>query len=157
MRLHLQLIAETKNSSLSVLSLAGEALCFVVEDGYREKKVMHETRIPPGVYRIAARTHGGFFNQYSRKFGHTFVPQLLDVPQFSDILIHMGNTPSDTSGCLIVGAAAGRVGGEWRIVAGQSKPAYLELYALLKDAFARGEVVEIEMSRERWMAAAKAA
>lgn len=38
MRIYSQLIAETENSSLSVITIAGEFLCFILEDGFRMKK-----------------------------------------------------------------------------------------------------------------------
>lgn len=148
MRLHLQLITQTQNSSLSILTVAGDWVCFVLEDGYRQQKVMHETRIPPGVYQIAKRTFGKFFSLYKRKYGHEFVPELLDVPMFSDILMHIGNFITDTSGCLLVGLGAKNNGKDFSVL--ESEGAYLELYELLKIAFDRGEKVEIEISRELW-------
>ena len=148
MRLHLQLIRETPNSSLSILTVAGGWICFVLEDGYRQQKVMHETRIPPGVYQIAKRTFGKFFSLYKRKYGHEFVPELLNVPLFSDILMHIGNIVTDTSGCLLVGLGTKNNGKDFSI--SDSEAAYLQLYEILKLAFDRGERVEIEISRELW-------
>jgi hypothetical protein len=34
------------------------------------------------------------------------VPMLLNVPYFKDILIHPGNSPNDTEGCLLPGYKA---------------------------------------------------
>lgn len=148
MRLHCQLIAETPDSSLSVLTVAGEFLCFVLEDGYRPNKVAGQTRIPPGVYRIAKRTEGGFFDTYRRKYGHLFSIELLDVPGFQFILMHIGNTIGDTRGCLLVALGVDK---NTNFALKKSTEAYLQLYEVVRLAFDRGEPVEIEISRERWM------
>lgn len=59
----------------------------------KEEKVMHKTAIPQGRYRVILAN--------SPHFG--FVPHLLNVPHFTNILIHSGNTADDSSGCIIVG------------------------------------------------------
>lgn len=56
-------------------------------------KIKGQTAIPRGKYDIVMYT--------SRKHGR--VPLLLDVPQFSGILIHTGNYPHHTRGCILVG------------------------------------------------------
>lgn len=147
MRIHVQLIAETPDSSLSVLSIAGKAVCFVLEDGFRAVKVPGETRIPPGVYKIAKRKAGKFYAQYRQKYRHEFSIELENVPGFSDILIHIGNTVFDSRGCLLVGRGVD-FNGRYSVV--KSEPAYLEIYSLIKQAFDEGEQVEIEISRELW-------
>jgi hypothetical protein len=67
-------------------------------DTYRdllvEPKVPGKTHIPCGKYK--------FTLQYSPKH-ECLVPLLQDVPQFTMIEIHWGNTPEDTDGCIIVG------------------------------------------------------
>lgn len=147
MRLHSQLIAQTENSSLSVLTIAGEYICFVLEDGYRLKKVKAETRIPPGVYRIERRQTGGFYAQYKARFRHGFSIQIMDVPGFENILIHIGNTIADTAGCLLAGMGVSFNG---NFSVNQSTAAYLQIYEAVRLAFDRGENVEIEISRELW-------
>ena len=67
-------------------------------DKYRdlsvEPKVPKLTHIPCGTYKVHL-----FFSPK-----HQFlVPLLQDVPQFSMIEIHPGNTPADTDGCILVG------------------------------------------------------
>lgn len=53
--------------------------------------------IPEGTYKV---------RQYqSRKFGLTW--RLEDVPGRTDILIHAGNTITDSKGCILVGRSAG--------------------------------------------------
>lgn len=75
-----------------------------IEDTFRHKKIKHETRIPAGNYRIILRKFGGHHERYSKKFlFHKGMLQLENVPGFSDILIHIGNTADDSSGCILIG------------------------------------------------------
>jgi hypothetical protein len=150
MRIHVQLIAETPESSLSVVTVAGEFLCFALEDGYKERKVKGQTRIPPGIYKVGRRKVGGFYEQFRLGFGHDFAIQLLDVPNFQNILVHIGNTVADTAGCLLVGFGAAHNG---KFTLSQSTAAYLHFYEVVKLAFDRGDAVEVEISRERLMTA----
>ena len=100
--LEVNLIAETKNSTASIIKANGEHLGFIIEDGYREIKEYGNTRIPPGTYKLQKRIWGGFYKRYNQRFKHEFSIQLLEVPNFSNILIHIGNRPKDTAGCLLI-------------------------------------------------------
>jgi len=83
---------------------AGELLiddvhfCWTIEDtdrlGRGEKKVMHETCIPEGTYKVIT----SFSNRFKKE-----LPLILDVPQFEGIRIHGGNGANASSGCLILG------------------------------------------------------
>lgn len=149
MKLLLQQIHETPNSTVSKLLVDGVFCCFILEDGHRNIKVAGETRIPEGVYAVKARTYGKFFNRYKKGYGHTFVPELVDVPGFSDILIHQGNTTADTRGCLLAGNAIGYdpTTNTFFITSGQSSVGYLRLYRLLLGAFAVMNAIEIVVQR----------
>jgi hypothetical protein len=111
------------------------------------KKVPGETRIPPGVYQIGKRTEGAFYQEYKRKFQHRLALEILDVPGFQYILIHIGNTVGDTRGCLLTGTGVD-FNGNFAVL--KSTSAYLTLYEKISEAFDRGEGVEIEISRELW-------
>ena len=115
-------------------------LCYTLEDEHRETKVMHETRIPAGTYKITLRTVGGFHTRYSAKYGdmHKGMLWVRDVPGFEYILIHTGNTDEHTSGCLLVGSTSdvkGFVGG--------SVAAYKKIYPSIAAALENGEEVTI--------------
>ena len=88
-----------------MLFIDGIFECYTLEDQYQAVKVMHETCIPEGTYDIKFRTVGGFHEKYKKRYGndHYGMLHLQDVPNFTYILIHAGNTDEHTSGCLIVG------------------------------------------------------
>lgn len=115
-------------------------LCYTLEDEYREEKVMHETRIPAGTYKITLRTVGGFHSRYEKKYGsmHKGMLWVRDVPGFEYILIHTGNTDEHTSGCLLVGNSS-----DYKGFIGSSVDAYKRVYPGIAAALESGEDVEI--------------
>jgi hypothetical protein len=107
-KLTLERISTGPDSTLGLFFLDGAFIAFCCEDEPRAVKVAGKTRIPAGEYHIAVRTHGGFHARYTQRFPdwHHGMLELLDVPGFSDILVHVGNSHTDTAGCLLVGAGA---------------------------------------------------
>lgn len=107
-------------------------LCHTLEDEYRTKKKYGETRIPSGKYRLHLRRQGGHHERYATKFPtiHKGMLELVGVPNFTDVLIHIGNTDDDTEGCILVGdgVQTGRVTDSTR--------AYTRVYPLIADALA---------------------
>lgn len=67
------------------------------------KKVPGETAIPRGTYEIVLAKTSTFKNRAWAKKYSGLVPLLKDVKGFSGILIHPGNTPKDTRGCILPG------------------------------------------------------
>lgn len=115
-------------------------LCYTLEDEHRDEKVMHETRIPAGTYKITLRTVGGFHTRYQAKYGdmHKGMLWVRDVPGFEYILIHTGNTDEHTSGCLLVGSTSDTKG-----FVGGSVNAYKKIYPAIAKALEDGEEVTI--------------
>ena len=115
-------------------------LCYTLEDQAQTTKVYGETRIPAGTYNLTLRTEGGFHTRYLAKFGADFHKGMIyvnDVPDFEYILWHIGNSPIDTKGCLLLGKISqdGYVG--------KSTDAYKEVYPYIRDAILYGEKVTV--------------
>lgn len=97
--------------------------CFTLEDPVREQgvKVQNKTAIPAGRYRVVI----DWSNRFKR-----MMPHILDVPNFTGIRIHAGNTAEDTSGCILVGGAIDQK--NHVIKPGTSRPAYDRLFKKLE-------------------------
>ena len=80
----------------------GALICGAVEDQRQADgvKVPGKTRIPPGVYPLRWRTTGRWARRFQRE-GYPGSLEVRDVPGFTDILIHIGNTETDTRGCIL--------------------------------------------------------
>ena len=127
------------DTTIGELLIDGVKMCDTLEDEPREKKVMHETRIPANEYKITFRTVGGFHSKHLARYGEDFHKGMLwikDVPGFEYILIHSGNTDEHTSGCLLVGTASG-----W--VLNNSRKAYEKIYPIVRDALIADQSVTI--------------
>lgn len=74
------------------------------EEEIRRIKVYSETAIPYGRYRITLHRQSP---KYAKKKAfqsiNGYMPHLLNVPGFSGILIHPGNWPTDSAGCILPG------------------------------------------------------
>lgn len=82
-------------STIGDLFINDEFFCFTLEDEIRMKgaKVYGKTAIASGTYEIILTV--------SNRFGR-LMPLLLNVPDFSGVRIHGGNTAKDTHGCPLV-------------------------------------------------------
>ncbi len=82
MNLKNERITSDEDATISVVYLDDVFQCFCLEDENREEKVVSETRIPAGKYKIGVRVTGGFHNRYSRKYSdiHQGMLHVQDVP-----------------------------------------------------------------------------
>ena len=135
-----------KDATNGLLFVNGIFENYTLEDQYQAVKVMHETCIPEGTYDIKFRTVGGFHEKYKKKYGnsHFGMLHLQDVPNFTYILIHAGNTDEHTSGCLIVGETQQDLDISDDGFIGHSGKAYLKLYNKVAKELLLGKSVTIE-------------
>lgn len=91
-------LVATDDTTMGVLLDASDfRIGYTLEDTLRPKgiKVYGETAIPEGLYKLNV--------SYSPRFGKEMV-EVLDVPYFTGVRIHGGNTAADTLGCPLLGA-----------------------------------------------------
>ena len=138
-----------KDATNGLLFIDGVFECYTLEDQYQAVKVMHETCIPEGTYDIKFRKTGGFHARYSARYknAHYGMLHLQDVPGFTYILIHTGNTDEHTSGCLIVGETQQDLDINFNGMVGSSAVAYKKMYAKVANQLLQGKKVTIEYSK----------
>lgn len=84
------------NCTIGKMYIDGVEMCYTLEDVVRPDgvKIYGETAIPAGRYRVIVNRSNRF---------QCDMPLILDVPNFSGVRIHPGNTAADTHGCILVG------------------------------------------------------
>lgn len=142
MKLELKRIALKPNYTIGKLFINGTYYCDTIEDKVIDlnkngkfddglSKVMHQTAIPYGTFKVVVN--------HSPKFNRE-LPRLLDVPYFEGILIHNGSDQNSSSGCIIIGEnkTVGKV---------TNSTFYMNnLTARIKDAQNKGETTTITIS-----------
>ncbi len=130
----------TDTSTIGGLLIDGRFECFTLEDKARPVgvKVKGRTAIPEGHYQVVV--------DYSTRFGR-YMPRLLNVPNFSGVRIHPGNSDVDTEGCILVGHSK-RVDSLL-----ESRKAYAELFEEIAQAVGdgvdeKGNVISIYRVKE---------
>ena len=95
--------------------------CYTLEDTVRQgAKVYGKTAIPNGTYNLIIN--------YSNRFARD-LPLLQNVPNFTGVRIHAGNTSKDTEGCILLGKTyAGKD------FIGSSRSAFNDFFTKLKQA-----------------------
>lgn len=92
--------------TIGILYINGVRFCETLEDTVRPNgvKIYGKTAIPAGRYRITMDiVSDKFRNRSWAKPYNGKLPRLLNVPNFEGVLIHVGNRPEDTLGCILVG------------------------------------------------------
>lgn len=109
MNLELKRIFKGENYTIGRLFINGEYFCDTLEDPVRQldsikDKIKEKTAIPAGKYKVSMSIVSP---KYSIRKSYNWcggrLPRLIDVPFFEGILIHSGNTPDHTAGCILVG------------------------------------------------------
>lgn len=117
MKITVKRIAKKPTYTIGKLYIDGVYFCDTVEDTDRglfqgqsldlikKIKIPNKTAIPTGTYKLTLNVVSP---KYSKKAIYQEickgrVPRLLDVPGYDGVLIHIGNSADDSSGCILVG------------------------------------------------------
>lgn len=132
MKLRLIRTSMQEGFTTGVLYAGDEMLAHTLEPKQRDlsagPKVWGHTAIPAGTYPIELAPS----RHFKRK-----MPYLINVPHFSGVMIHCGNTVADTRGCILVGERAEHD------TLKNSRVTFNKLYALLAKADEAGEITTV--------------
>lgn len=116
MKIRLKRVFKGNNYTIGNLSIDGKFECDTLEDPDRgltssmsleeikSKKVYGNTAIPCGMYKVDMGTVSPKFKDRAwAKFCNGKLPRLIDVKGYEGVLIHVGNKPEDTLGCILLG------------------------------------------------------
>ena len=151
MKILIKRTAKKQNYTIGQLFINGNKFCDTLEDPDRgltstmssleisNKKVYGDTAIPTGTYTVDMNTVSPRFGSqtYYKEVCGGKVPRLLNVPGYQGVLIHVGNVPKDTHGCILVGKNT-KIG---QVL--ESKDTFKSLYKELKKAVDKKEQITV--------------
>lgn len=151
MKILIKRTAKKQNYTIGQLFINGNKFCDTLEDPDRgltstmssleisNKKVYGDTAIPTGTYTVDMNTVSPRFGSqtYYKEVCGGKVPRLLNVPGYQGVLIHVGNVPKDTHGCILVGKNT-KIG---QVL--ESKDTFKSLYKELKKAADKKEQITV--------------
>lgn len=137
--------------TLGIMSIDGVFICNTMEDVDRglddgmpdwmikNKKIPNVTAIPTGRYIVDMDTVSTRFSKYSfyMVVCQGKLPRIKNVKGFTGILLHCGADHSHSSGCILLGL--NKVRGKLT----DTKETFKKVYALMKEAYDRGETIYI--------------
>lgn len=135
MELKLNRIFLGSSATIGELYVDREHIADTLEDRVRPEgeKIYGKTAIPEGTYEMVL--------SYSPRF-KKILPEILNVPNFTGIRIHCGNSSADSSGCILVGTWDGEKE-DW---VSDSKVAFNKLMSLLQKAADNKEKITITIN-----------
>jgi hypothetical protein len=99
--------ADGKHGIVGMLTHEGKHLAYTLELEWNNN-TPRKSCIPTGEYEIKFKAWGGYYERYKRRFDNheEGMLEITGVDGRSHILIHCGNRPKDTAGCVLVGQKA---------------------------------------------------
>jgi len=133
----------TETRSLGTMTFDDGYVCQTLEDPVRPAgvKLLGDTAIGSGTYRVTITR--------SQRF-ERLLPLLHNVPEFSGVRIHPGNTTRDTAGCILVGTQRGdsvAPGAETQIL--HSRDAMAQVQKRIAACIAEGNLVWLDIVTPR--------
>ena len=144
MKLVLDRIHNTEESTIGLLHVDGEFMGFTLENPHHDVKIPGDTCIPEGVYELKLRNEGGMTKRYADKYSfHEGMLWLQNVENFEWVYIHVGNFVHQTEGCILIGSGCTTSDDVQTVT--RSVYQYTKLYKQLLKAIHAGESVTIDI------------
>ncbi|MBD8489034.1 hypothetical protein IFO69_09780 [Echinicola sp. CAU 1574] len=141
-------------STLGLLFLRNQFFAYTLEDTFRAEKIHGKTRIPEGFYSVdflKEQTPKTLAYRNSRPW-FDYHLEIKNVPNFSNIYIHVGNTHEDTKGCILI---ADGVNASTSKSVAMSRQAYERFYKKISSLLKSNEKVNIQIYDEDWFEKSK--
>jgi translation elongation factor EF-4 len=122
-------------------------MCFTLEDAFNEPKIKGKTRIPAGKYKVDWKSEPTPLTiKYRQRYDYfNWHLEVKDVPDFSHVYIHVGNSHKDTDGCILVGDSLTNQGTQSDFL-GNSRQAFNRVYNKLASILNKGEKLTLTIS-----------
>lgn len=135
-----------KESTLGCFYIDSKPECFTLEDEYRDKKVKGQTRIPKGRYEVKFReVVSPLTKKYRDKFTwFTYHLEIIGVPNYNYVYIHIGNKDDHTDACLLLGDTLTNNQYEDGFL-GKSTQAFERVYKKVSSVLRKGQRVFIDI------------
>lgn len=130
-----------------------EFMGYSLEDEKRLFKVKGETRIPAGYYELKSRQEmSPMTERYRAKYPwFSWHIQLMSVPNFDYVYVHIGNTDKDTDGCILLGSQPNPIYASDGFIS-SSEYAFKKWYVRMMDhLMINGNKAFIEIRDEPWL------
>lgn len=142
-------------STLGLLFLHKKFFAYILEDTFRREKIAGETRIPEGIYPLDFNVNlSPLTRQYRRsRPWFDYHLEIKNIPGYSNVYLHVGNTHKDTEGCLLIADGIDAASTSKMIT--YSRKAYERFYKTISALLKAGEKVQISIVDEDWFERAK--
>jgi Ca2+/Na+ antiporter len=138
-------------TTLGLLFLQGKFFAYTLEDTHQDEKIRGNTRIPEGVYPLELnRNVTGLTQTYRNRFPwFDFHVEIKNIPDFSLVYIHIGNTNVDTMGCILI--ADGVNAADTQKMITHSRKAFERFYKTIHPLLNSGRKLSIQLLDEDWI------
>lgn len=137
-------IKQGVHSTVSEIFVNNTFVCYGLENIPRPVKIRGETAIPAGRYSLGFNREGGMNGRYYDDYPklHRGMLEIIDIPNFSYVYFHKGNSYKQTAGCILVGSQYVLEDGDYRLLA--SGVAYKKLYSIVVALMLQG-LLDVEV------------
>ncbi|WP_209331852.1 DUF5675 family protein [Lunatimonas salinarum] len=137
-------------TTLGLLFLKNRFFAYTLEDAHRDSKLAGKTRIPEGTYPLELnRVETPLTQRYRNRFAwFDYHIEIMQIPNFSRVYIHIGNSHADTEGCILIADGVNAADPQKMIT--HSRLAFERFYKTLHPMLDQGEKLTIQVLDEDW-------